>query len=51
MAANRVSAAQLIDRIQQHGVNFELTPERRTQLKGEKVDESVLDAMVKARKK
>jgi hypothetical protein len=32
-------------------VNFELTPERRTKLKTEKVDDSVLDAMVKARKK
>jgi membrane dipeptidase len=51
MVGNRVSAAQLIDRIRQHGVNFDLTPERRTQLKAEKVEESVLDAMVKARKK
>src|ERR1051325_3220997 len=51
MAANRVSAAQLIDRIQQHGVNFELTPEQRTRLKAEKVEDSALDAMVKARRK
>jgi membrane dipeptidase len=51
MVANRVSPAQLIDRIHQHGVNFDLAPERRTRLKGEKVDDSVLDAMVKARKK
>src|SRR6478672_10673154 len=51
MAANHVNHAQLMDRIKQHGVNFELTPERRTRLKAEKVDESVLDAMVKARKK
>ena len=51
MAANRVSAAQLIDRIQQHGVSFELTPERRTRLKAEKVEDSALDAMVKAKRK
>jgi len=51
MVGNRVSTAQLLDRIRQHGVNFDLTPERRTQLKAEKVEESVLDAMVKARKK
>jgi hypothetical protein len=51
MVGNRVNAAHLIDRIKQHGVNFELTPEQRTQLKAEKVDDSVLDTMVKARKK
>lgn len=51
MVGNRVSPAQLVDRIRQHGVNFELTPERRTRLKAEKIDDSVLDAMVKARKK
>src|SRR6478672_7458170 len=51
MVGNRVNSVQLADRIKQHGVNFDLTPERRTRLKAEKVDESVLDAMVKARKK
>jgi len=51
MVGNRVNSVQLADRIKQHGVNFDLTPERRTQLKAEKVDESALDAMVKARKK
>jgi membrane dipeptidase len=51
MVGNRVSVAQLMDRIRQHGVNFDLTPERRTRLKDERVDDSVLDAMVKARKK
>ena len=51
MVGNRVSPAQLIDRIRQHGVNFELTPEQRTRLKNEKVDDSVLDAIVKVRKK
>jgi membrane dipeptidase len=51
MVGNRVNSAQLMDRIRQHGVNFELTPEQRTRLKNEKVDDSVLDAMVKVRKK
>jgi hypothetical protein len=51
MAANRVSVAQLIDRIQQHGVKFELTPERRARLKAEKVEDSALDAMAKAKRK
>jgi membrane dipeptidase len=51
MVGNRVSPAQLIDRIRQHDVNFELTPERRAQLKAEKVDDSVLDAIAKVRKK
>ena len=51
MAANHVSAAQLIERIKQHGINFDLTPERRARLRAEKVDDSALDAMVKARRK
>jgi hypothetical protein len=51
MVGNRVNSAQLMDRIRQHGVNFELTPEQRTRLKNEKVDDSVLDVIVKVRKK
>jgi len=51
MVGNRVSAAQLIDRITQHGVNFDLTPERRTRLKAEKADDAVLDAIGKTRRK
>ena len=51
MVGNRVNAAQLIDRIKQHGVNFELTPEQRTRLKAEKVDDSVLDAIGRAKRK
>ncbi|HEY5030475.1 MAG TPA: dipeptidase [Candidatus Angelobacter sp.] len=51
MVGNRVSAAQLIDRVNQHGVSFDLTPERRTRLKGEKVEDSVLDAIANGRKK
>jgi hypothetical protein len=51
MVGNRVNTAQLIDRITQHGVNFDLTAERRARLKAAKADDSVLDAMAKARKK
>src|SRR5437588_6620738 len=51
MVANRVSATQLMDRIKQHGVSFDLTPERRARLKAQKADDSVLDAIVKAKKK
>jgi membrane dipeptidase len=50
MAANRVSAAQLIENIKQHGVNFELTPECRARLSAEKVEDSALDATAKARR-
>jgi membrane dipeptidase len=51
MAANHVSTTQLIENIKQHGVNFELTPECRGRLRAEKVEDSALDAMVKARRK
>jgi membrane dipeptidase len=51
MVANRVSAEQLVDRVNQHGVNFELTAERRGRLKTEKVDDAVLDGIAKARRK
>jgi membrane dipeptidase len=51
MVGNRVNAAQLIDRIKERGINFDLTAERRAQLKSEKADDAVLDAIVKARRK
>jgi membrane dipeptidase len=51
MVGNRVTTAHLIDRINQHGVGFDLTPERRTSLKAQNVDASALDAIAKARKK
>ena len=40
MAANRVSSAQLMNRINDHGVNFELTDERRVRLKAQKVEDA-----------
>lgn len=51
MVGNRVNTAQLLDRITQHGVNFDVTPERRAQLKAQKADDAVVEAMVKARRK
>jgi len=51
MVGNRVGPAQLIDRITKHGVDFALTPERRTALKAQKADDAVLDAIAKARRK
>ena len=51
MAANRVSTAQLVENIKRRGVNFELTPECRGRLRAEKVEDSALDVMAKARRK
>src|SRR5262245_18592010 len=50
MLGNRVSSGHLVDVIIQHGVNFDLTPERRSRLKAQKADDAVLDAIGKARK-
>lgn len=51
MVGNRVSASQLIGRINEHGVSFDLTAERRARLKAEKADDAVLDAIAKAKRK
>jgi membrane dipeptidase len=51
MVGNRVGAPQLIGRINEHGVNFDLTAERRARLKAEKADDAVLDAIAKAKRK
>src|SRR5262252_9513004 len=51
MLGNRVSSAHLVDVIIQHGVNFDLTPERRAALKAQKADDTALDAIGKARKR
>ncbi|HEY6272101.1 MAG TPA: dipeptidase [Terriglobales bacterium] len=50
MLGNRVGSAHLIDVINEHGVNFDLTEERRTRLKAEKADDAELDAISKSRK-
>src|SRR5215469_1424019 len=50
MLGNRVTSAHLIDVVHEHGVNFDLTPERREKLKSEKASEEVLDAIAKAKR-
>jgi membrane dipeptidase len=51
MLGNRVTSAHLIDVVNQHGVNFDLTPERRARLKAVKADDAVLDVIGKSRKR
>ena len=51
MVGNRVTTEHLLDVVREHGVNFDLTPERRTRLKAENADDVVLDAVGKARKR
>ncbi len=51
MLGNAVTPAHLIDVVTEHGVDFELTPERRALLKAERADDAVLDAIAKARRR
>jgi membrane dipeptidase len=51
MLGNRITPAHLIDVVSDRGVNFDLTQERRAQLKAEKAEDAVLDAIAKARKR
>ena len=51
MIANKVEPSRLIERINEHGVDFDLTPERRARLKNDKADDAVLDAIASAKKK
>jgi membrane dipeptidase len=51
MVGNRGSADQLIHRLNEHGVNFDLTLERRNRLKADKADDSVLDVIAKVKRK
>jgi membrane dipeptidase len=51
MLGNRVTSAHLIDVVNQHGVNFDLTSERRVRLKSAKADDAVLDVIGKSRKR
>ena len=51
MLGNGVSSAHLIDVINEHGVGFDLTPERRARLRSEKADDAELDAIAKGRKR
>jgi hypothetical protein len=51
MLGNYMTSAHLIDLIHEHGVNFDLTPERREKLKAEKASDSVLDAIASGKRK
>jgi membrane dipeptidase len=51
MLANRASTSRIVERISEHGVDFDLTPERRARLKLQQADDALLDAIVKARRK
>jgi membrane dipeptidase len=51
MIANKVDPSRLIERIDEHGVDFDLTPELRARLKSNKADDAVLDAIARAKKK
>jgi len=51
MLGNRITSAHLIDVVREHGVNFDLTPERREEFKALKADDAVLDAIAKSKKK
>jgi membrane dipeptidase len=51
MIANHVDPAQLINRVTEYGVAFDLTAERRARLKSQGVNDSVLDAIARAKRK
>jgi hypothetical protein len=50
MLGNRVTPTRLVDVINEHGVNFQLTSERRAEPKAAKAGDSVLDAIAKAKR-
>ncbi len=50
MLGNYMTPAHLIDLIHEHGVNFDLTPERREKLKAEKASDEVLESISKAKR-
>ena len=51
MLGNRTDLVQITNRVNEYGVAFDLTAERRAHLKGEGANDSVLDAMAKAKRK
>jgi membrane dipeptidase len=50
MLGNYMTPAHLLDLIHEHGVNFDLTPERREKLKSEKATDEVLDAIAHSKR-
>jgi membrane dipeptidase len=51
MLGNRATSTHLVDLIHEHGVNFDLTPDRRNLLKAQKASDEVLDAIAKGKRK
>ena len=51
MLGNYATSTHLVELIREHGVNFDLTPEHRDQLKTQKASEEVLHAISQSRKK
>jgi membrane dipeptidase len=51
MLGNYMTPAHLIDLIHEHGVNFDLTPERREKLKAENASDEVLEAITSSKRK
>jgi hypothetical protein len=51
MLGNRTDLIQMTNRVNEYGVAFELTAERRARLKGEGANDSMLDAMARAKRK
>lgn len=49
--ANKASTAHLLELIHERGVDFDLTPDRRTELKSYSADNAVLDAIAGGRRK
>jgi membrane dipeptidase len=50
MLGNYMTPGHLLDLVHDHGVTFDLTPERREKLKAEKATDEVLDAIAKAKR-
>lgn len=50
MLGNYMTPVHLLDLIHEHGVNFNLTPDRREKLKSEKATDDVLDAIAKSKR-
>jgi membrane dipeptidase len=51
MLGNRTDPVQLINRVNEYGVAFDLTPERRARLKSEGAEDSMLDVLARAKRK
>ena len=51
MLANHVAVSRIVERIAERGVDFELTPNRRTRLKAQQADDALLEAIARAKRK